>query len=474
MLFHDPDFLFYFLPFSLLFHRLALGFGKRAGYNNFARLAIFALTIFFYGCKEPWWLLPFFCCIGFDFLWASLLARAGGPRVRKALLFASVFQNLSLLGVFKYWDAVQWRLVHLFPSLAPHLPTLGLPLPPGISFYTFESLSFVIDIYRRDILPPKNPLVFFGFIGMFPRFIAGPIVRYKQMISQFDEYRGMEVQAGLFLFVYGLFLKLCLADSFSVFTKYAFGYKSGLGVLSAWTGVFAYTMQIYFDFSGYSLMAIGLGRCFGFQFPTNFNRPYLSSSIQEFWRRWHISLSTWLKDYLYVSLGGSKKGTFRTYRNLFLTMVIGGIWHGAGVTYLLWGMWHGGLLCLERALGFPASRLRPWMARGITFGLTMIGWVFFNAKSPTEAVGIFKAMFFLSPHAAAFNSEWLFTNPIALVLCAAGIAHCFVLEPRLDAGELERIQIVGAGTQVAAVGMFVLSLVLGLSQFIVPFLYFQF
>ncbi len=461
MLFTDSLFLFYFLPAALALHALTTFFRRGPSYNNTSRLLLFFLTLVFYGVKQPWWLLPFFVGILFDFLWASLLMRIERPRARAVILSLSVAQNLTLLGIFKYWDFLGANLVALFPQWAGRFPHFALgdspiPMPAGISFYTFESLSFVIDVYRRELIPPRNPLEFFAFIGMFPRFIAGPIVRYKEMTKQFARYGGMQIERGLYQFVHGLFLKVCFADNFALLVDYAFGNPANAGFFGAWIGVIAYTMQIYFDFSGYSMMAIGIGRCLGFEFPANFKTPYLSTSLTDFWRRWHISLSSWLRDYLYRPLGGNKHGTLRTYLNLFLTMLLGGIWHGASWMFVAWGAWHGACLAIERALGLKASRARTML-------IVMIGWVFFRASSMGDAATILAAMF--SPwRGLALNPEGLLTRPVSLPFCAAGILYCFWLEPRL--GELKR-----AGV---AVAMFAVSLVIAFSSMTIPFLYFQF
>src|SRR5215510_7530744 len=219
MLFHTPEFLFYFLPAALLAHRLAL-FGRPNSYSSLPRLCLLVATLIFYGWTHTWWLLPFAVSVVFDFGWSALLVRSTDPKVRRLICLLSVVQNFSLLGYFKYWDAVVLRLAIWFPASAGWLHPHGLELPPGISFYTFESLSFVIDVYRHEIRPPRNPLDFFSFIAMFPRFVAGPIVRYRDISGQLRDYRGMRVVGGLALFAQGLFLKLCFADSFAVFTGY--------------------------------------------------------------------------------------------------------------------------------------------------------------------------------------------------------------------------------------------------------------
>ena len=454
-------------------HRLTRNCTGRA-FPSQARIAIFFLTLIFYGFKEPWWLIPFVICIGFDFLWASQIHCAESIQSRKLWLILSVSQNIFLLAFFKYRSFILENMallgVHL-PVPVIQIEGKELGLPAGISFYTFESLSFVIDVYRREITPPKSVSEFFGFIGMFPRFVAGPIVRYRNMVSQFKSFRGMQVESGLFLFIYGLFLKVVFADNFSVFTQYAFG-RTSWDFLGAWIGALAYTFHMYFDCSGYSLMAIGLGKALGFQFPTNFNRPYLAVGAQDFWRRWHMSLSTWLRDYLYISLGGSRRGRVRTYVNLFLTMLIGGLWHGAQWHFVLWGTFHGVWLALERMLG-----IEKWMPRSVhwitTFIVIVTGWVIFRSENGLgEIRGIMAAMF--CPTNFSFNTEGLRVHPLALVLSGVGIWHCFWFERRLNASALEDLMEISLGKVWAALGMLLTALILGFSERTIPFIYFQF
>ncbi len=472
MPFTHSIFLFYFLPFSLLAMRMVTP--SKGRFPNLSRALVFALTLVFYGCKNPWWLIPFLICIGFDFVWARLLSRTVAPRLRKLWLSLSVIQNLTLLGIFKYWSAIAVVLGSRHGGNFVHfMSTNGwLILPPGISFYTFESLSFVIDVYRREVEPPQSPLEFFAFIGMFPRFIAGPIVRYQQMKGQFENYRGMEIQNGLFLFLIGLFLKCGFADSFNQFTPYAFGRGSNLEWASAWVGVVAYAMQIYFDFSGYSLMAIGLGRALGFQFPSNFNKPYQATSVSDFWRRWHMTLSSWLRDYLYIPLGGNRKGKLRTYLNLFATMLIGGIWHGAGLTYVVWGAWHGLMLCLERAFGWEEKIPRS-LGRFYTFLLVLVGWVFFKAQSLPEAIHILKVMA-VPTEIFKFNPEAFRISPFASSLCLMAVGYLIAIEPGLDLRALETIQGISVRKQVWALVGAIVAILLSLSAVTIPFLYFQF
>ncbi len=461
----------------MFFHKL-LTFSSKKKYPHSARVLILIATLIFYGIESPWWLIPFTLSLLIDYTLAYCISVSANPKLRKALVVTSVVQLLCLLSVFKYWNFIGKFLASISPMLFAHYPKIELdgaplPLPAGISFYIFESLSFVIDVYRRDVVLPRNPLKFLGFIMMFPRFIAGPIVRYKDMEKQYESYSGMQIEKGLFLFSVGFFLKSCFADQFAVFTDNAFGRPELLSFFSAWIGVFSYTLQIYFDFSGYSLMAIGLGFCLGFQFPANFNRPYLSDSLQNFWRRWHISLSTWLRDYLYISLGGSQRGTLRTYLNLFLTMLVGGLWHGAGSGFVIWGAWHGTFLCLERFFNFPTRRLNPALAKVSTFMVVMFGWVFFKANGVKHALTIFKHM--LNPMTARISDFACFeTHSLSFFACVLGVYYCFSIEKSFDIEKYLEKTLVPLKYRFFALLQLVFSLLIAFSSNKLPFLYFQF
>jgi len=473
--FHTSQFLFYFLPISLLLHRLSLGLTSTnvpARYPHSARLTIFLLTLVFYGFENPWWLLPFLGSISFDYFWMSLLAKETRSIWRRRLCAASIFQNLALFGIMKYGPAISQTAKIVFPELSTYIPHLNFEAPPGISFYIFESLSIVIDVYRYRVAAPTNILEFFSFMAMFPRFIAGPIVRYKSVARQFSEYGGMNIEAGLFLFTCGLFLKLVFADSFSVFTAYAFDLNGSPSILAAWIGTYSFTMQLYFDFSGYSLMAIGLGRCLGFQYPNNFNRPFLSKTLREFWRRWNISLSAWLKTYLYIPLGGSWKGANRSYVNIWLTMLIGGIWHGAAVKFIVWGVWNGSFLVLESFLRNRRNG-KEFSSSGLTFLIIMIGFILFRASTFSEAKSVFAALVDWRS-LTHFPLDGLLRNPVSFGLCVMGSVFCFVIERYINWPVLEQLQAIDFGSRVFAAYLLGTALVVGFSNHVIRFLYFQF
>ncbi len=297
----------------------------------------------------------------------------------------------------------------------------SIVLPPGISFFVFEALSFAIDAYRGKVKRPVRLVDYLTFLAMFPRFIAGPIVRYDDMADQFRAWPGVQLGRGLTVFALGFCIKSLFADSFAVFVPYGFSVQSP-DMLQSWTGALAYTFQLYFDFWGYSLMATGLGLCIGFAFPDNFRSPYRAISITQFWQRWHMTLSRWLRDYLYISMGGNRCAPWRVSLNLFLTMLIGGLWHGANFTFVAWGAYHGLLLVIERLLGEERLSRFPVVARQIaTFFLVVVGWVFFKSDSFAQAWNVLAGMAGMNGVATQFSPSLLSKHlpAVWLILIAA-------------------------------------------------------
>jgi alginate O-acetyltransferase complex protein AlgI len=384
MLFNSHAFLFFFLPLALAGY-YALPIRWRSAW-------LVTTSYFFYG----WWdwrycgLLLLVTSI--DYLSGARVAAAATPHAARRWVALSVVCDLSLLGFFKYWDLLASAangLLGAFGPAAPHVPLFHILLPVGISFYVFQAMSYTIDIYRHQARPARSFLDFACYVSLFPQLVAGPIVRYRDLDSQLraaPRPTAATAAAGTALFVLGLAKKVLLADGVAPLADAAFAAPAP-AFAAAWSGLLAYTLQIYFDFSGYSDMAVGLGLLLGFRFPVNFDSPYKSRSITEFWRRWHISLSSWLRDYLYIPLGGNRHGSRRTYFNLWLTMLLGGLWHGASWTFVCWGAWHGLWLALERARG-----KRAWFDRApaavqvfCTFLLVALGWVFFRAPDFASA-----------------------------------------------------------------------------------------
>jgi alginate O-acetyltransferase complex protein AlgI len=477
MLFTDPLFLFFFLPVFLAgFSALSRLAGAR--FHSPLKLFLLAGTLVFYGWRhKPAWWLPFCAAVAFDFLWSRLLLAASRPRLRRLLLACSIAQNLSLLFVYKYLPWVLgFEALAGWPGIAGlrafWLDAQGAPrfeMPAGISFYLFESMSYVVDVYRGVVVPPRNPLDFFAFIAMFPRMIAGPIVRYAHVVGQMAEWTGPRVRRGLPLFMLGFVYKALWADSFAVFTPAAFA-RAAPDTAGAWLGVVAYGFQLYYDFAGYSLMAIGLGHCLGFHFPTNFRDPYVADSITDFWRRWHISLSSWLRDYVYIPLGGNRGGTARRNVNLIVTMGLGGLWHGANLTFVAWGLFHGALLAGERMTLGVRARWPPAMRRVLTIALVFLGWVLFRADDLGHAVRVGSALLGFGGEGAA--GALFHGHGFAALWLLPAVAYALLAAPRLMPPEDRETWSVAQEATISV--LFILAVGLTVTTRLVPFLYFQF
>jgi alginate O-acetyltransferase complex protein AlgI len=480
MLFTDPLFLFFFLPVFLAGFT-ALTRVTRGRYRNPLKLFVLAATLVFYGWRhEPAWWLPFCIAVAFDFVWSRLLVRTTDPRLRRLVLALSIVQNLSLLFAYKYlpwvlgfqwldgWNGIEaLRMTWLDASGGPRFE-----MPAGISFYLFESMSYVIDVYRGVVTPPRNPLDFFSFIAMFPRMIAGPIVRYSQVVQQMAAWTGPRVRRGLTLFMLGFVYKALWADSFAVFTRSAFE-EPQPELAGAWFGVVCYAFQLYFDFAGYSLMAIGLGHWIGFRFPTNFDNPYASESIAEFWRRWHISLSSWLRDYVYIPLGGNRCGPGRRSLNLFLTMGLGGLWHGANATFLCWGLLHGLFLIVERSTEGLRSRWPRSVRRAVTLLLLLVGWTVFRAGDLDQAGRILRAMAGFSGFHPTLSPDQVLRHGFAASWLLPAAAYALVWCPRLSVAPEDRENWSWAAEALIS-ALFVMAVGATLTTRLIPFLYFQF
>lgn len=389
MVFSSHIFIFYFLPSVLLLYYLLPG--KR-------NLFLICASYIFYGWWNPWFvLLMLFVTVANHGFGQLIAAERAGPRQRRLALVGSVVVSLATLGFFKYVTFVGENLNQLLQVLgAGRLSVIEVILPVGISFYVFQSLSYTVDVYRRQSAPVRSFFDFACFVSLFPQLIAGPIVRYNTIADQLRTRKHTldKFSSGVALFILGFGKKVLLANMIGEAADAVFSAEAP-ATLDAWFGVTAYAFQIYFDFSAYSDMAIGLGRMLGFEFPRNFNAPYRSESITEFWRRWHISLSTFLRDYLYLPLGGNRRGRLRTYVNLAIVMLLGGLWHGANWTFIFWGAWHGSLLIVERLLG--KRSVYAWLPRParvtITFVLVLFSWVLFRSADINEAWRLLVAMF---------------------------------------------------------------------------------
>ena len=401
MVFSSYLFLFYFLPLALLLYYAV----PRRGQH----LILTALSYLFYGWANPLFLPLLLGSTLVDYVAGGVIeahpSREGEPRARaaRAALATSICSNVALLGFFKYFNFAAGNLDAVADWIG--VPALGLDvafkvtLPLGISFYTFQSMSYTIDVYRSRAAAIRSFIDFACYVSMFPQLVAGPIIRFSEVADQLASrsHTVAKFARGIAFFSLGLSKKVLLANPCGKIADLVFDAGSR-SPLEAWYGVTAYAFQIYFDFSGYSDMAIWLGLMLGFVFPKNFDSPYVSQSITEFWHRWHISLSTWLRDYLYVPLGGNRKGPARTYVNLFLVMLIGGLWHGAAWNFVIWGGLHGLLLAAERVRGKAAiyGALPPPLRVALTFTIVLVTWVFFRAPDLPQAVAYLQDMAALS------------------------------------------------------------------------------
>lgn len=461
MVFSSIVFLFGFLPVVLfLYHLIFLPtwFGATGTrWRRLANLFLLVVSLLFYFWGEKFLVWVFIATVFIDFLCALLISKAlvdrryeqlipGGPRsaFQKTVLALSICSNMALLGYFKYFNfgVDTFNALALkagFPSAMWGSPPKVL-LPLGISFFVFHSMSYTIDVYRGYVKATRNPIDYACYVLMFPQLVAGPIVRYSLVAHQL---LGRRMTSGIFAsgvarFVTGLAKKVLVANTVSVFADRMFALPAGdihFGV--AWLGVIAYTLQIYFDFSGYSDMAIGLGRMLGFELPINFNYPYIAISVRDFWRRWHISLSTWFQDYLYIPLGGSRRSISRTYGNLATVFLLCGLWHGAKWTFVAWGLYHGLFLVLER-YGLEDLISRTGILRRVyTLLIVMVGWVLFRAETFTQAVVVLRAMTGLAPGKSTYPLEWFLTPDLVLAL-VAGVIFSAPVVPALQ-DRIERL-----------------------------------
>ncbi len=468
MVFSSHIFVFYFLPLLLLVY-YNLPYRWRNGF-----LAV--MSYVFYGWWKPWFACLMLATTAANFLCGKLVSAPNAGRAQRvAALAAACTVSLALLGFFKYYMFSVEGVNSLLGLLgAEALPVLRVTLPIGISFFTFQAISYTVDLYRGGAQPARSFVDFACFVSMFPQLIAGPIIRYHTVADQLVDRRHTlgRFSSGAVVFVLGLAKKVLLANPMGEVADAVFA-AAAPGALDAWFGVLAYAFQIYFDFCGYSDMAVGLGRMLGFEFPKNFDAPYLAESITDLWRRWHISLSTFLRDYLYIPLGGNRKGPGRTYMNLATVMLLGGLWHGAKWTFVAWGAYHGLLLACERWRGkrsLYAPLPRP-VRIGLTFLLMLLSWVFFRAEGLADAGRHFAAMAGLSGPSGTsiLLAAELYTprNVILMAVCAA------VLVQPVQAFDWSRRRLT-LPRAVVLLLLFVSSLAVMSAQAFNPFLYFRF
>lgn len=473
MVFSSYLFLFYFLPLALLLYYAA---PTRARH-----LILTLLSYVFYGWANPLFVVLLLGSTTIDYAAGLVMAadrRAGGPTSKsRAAVIVSICSNLSLLGFFKYYNFGAQNIDALAQWM--DLSSLGLDaalrvtLPLGISFYTFQSMSYTIDVYRGRATPIRSFIDFACFVSLFPQLVAGPIIRFTEIADQLRvrTHTVEKFARGIAFLCLGLGKKVLLANPCGKIADLAFDAGS-LAPLEAWYGVTAYAFQIYFDFSGYSDMAIGLGLMLGFVFPKNFDSPYRAQSITEFWHRWHISLSTWLRDYLYLPLGGNRRGNVRTYINLFIVMLLGGLWHGAAWNFVVWGALHGVLLAGERLRGKAAlyGGLPAAARMAVTFVIVLVTWVFFRSPDLTAAIrylGDMAAIGTVQPGAQLLSGIIYAPYYLGTFAVAAGIVW---LAPQT----WDWTKTLTPAKAVAVLGVLVLAVIVLTTQAYNPFIYFIF
>lgn len=466
MVFSSTIFLCVYLPLVLLGYYIC----PKKGRNLFLLIA----SLVFYAWGEPKYVFLMIFSILVNYIFGRLMDKNRGRQKRmKLLLVLSVVIDLGLLSVFKYTDFIITNVNAIFGS---SFDLLKIALPIGISFYTFQAMSYTIDVYRNDVRVQKNLIDFGMYITMFPQLIAGPIVRYADVQDQLAErsVTTADFSEGVMRFVVGLGKKVLLANQMGAVWSEIYALGGDVSALMAWTGAIAYTFQIYFDFSGYSDMAIGLGRMFGFKFPENFRYPYQSVSITDFWRRWHITLSTWFKEYLYIPLGGNRYGLARQALNLLIVWSLTGFWHGAGWNFVMWGLYYFVILFIEKLFLLKALDKLPKLFRHVyALLLIVIGWVIFASDDVSVLLPYLGSMFGANGAVGGMDVYTLFTKAVLIVICCVASTE---LPKRLFLSATGAMNEKAAFTikSVMTIALLALSMILLIGDSYNPFLYFRF
>lgn len=476
MLFNSNLFLYVFLPALLVLFYMAVVLQK--GKMKAGNIIVLIFSLLFYFCTGGWCILILLGVVVFNYILGLLIERAAvrdRKKTAKLLLGLGVAGDIGILIYYKYAGFIYANYSVMAKLFRPDYleKTVNIVLPVGISFFIFQAMSYVIDVYRKEVAAQRSLMKFTLYIALFPQLVAGPIVRYKTVCDEIEDRRINidEIYEGVFRFVLGLGKKVLIADVLGGAVDSIWGLSGGeLTAPLAWSAAFLYTLQIFFDFSGYSDMAIGLGRMLGFHFEENFVQPYTASNVNEFWRRWHVSLSSFLKDYLYIPLGGNRKGIARTYRNLFIVFVICGLWHGAAWNFVIWGIYHGLFQIIERLLKTKYKfSMRGIWGRIITFFVVLMGWVLFRAGSVSEALVFYKAMFAGSIKTTGyFAYEYYVYFKIAIIAIVAFIGSFFRFEG------LRRRLANPAIKGVAIIVILIVSMAFMSDASFTPFIYFQF
>lgn len=468
MVFSSLIFIFLFLPLTIFIYYISP--------RKLRNLVLLIVSLIFYAWGEPLYILIMIFSTVFDYINGLLMDKYRGRRkITRAVFINSIVINLGILCFFKYYGFVVDNINSIF-SL--NLNASTLPLPVGISFYTFQTMSYAIDVYLDKVPVQKNIISFGAYVTMFPQLVAGPIVKYGDVAKQLNERKETldKFGEGAELFIRGLSKKVLLANNIGILWNAVKSTPiSELTVISAWLGIIGFTFQIYFDFSGYSDMALGLGKMFGFELMENFNYPYISKSVTEFWRRWHISLGSWFREYVYIPLGGNKAGKLKQFKNLFIVWFLTGLWHGANWNFILWGLYFGFFVTIEKLF------LLKWLKKGskfighiYTLIIVIVGWVFFEFESLSSAMGFIGTMFGFGKHLLMNNNTlyYLSTNIVlllVLVICSTPIPRKIIVSIR------ERLKMVGA---IIIPPIYLILIILSTAYLVNetynPFLYFRF
>lgn len=470
MVFSSITFLVYFLPVFLLLYQLAP--------NKYKNAVILIASIYFYSWGGPKFIFVILGTTFLDFFLVNAMHRQTTRSGKRKFLVISLLLNLGLLFYFKYCN---FFIENINALLGTEISWLKVALPIGISFYTFESITYVVDVYRGIHKPLKNFWHYQTYILLFPKLIAGPIVRYHDIADQITNreknYTPDVKLSGFLIFCLGLAKKTMLANTLGMQADAVFNLPAGqVDTATAWVGALAYTFQIYFDFSGYSDMAIGLGKIMGFRFPENFNNPYTSGSITEFWRRWHMTLGTWMKNYLYIPLGGNKVSDVKLYRNLIIVFLLSGFWHGASWNFVLWGAYHGLFLVLERLfLGKVYQKTGRLLSVPLTFMIVATGWVLFRNENLGYGLHVIKQLYSFT----FFDARFAINNDFLFMCILAAVVSFFAITPPTKAlqDKLYGEQFSGAGKWMAVIGgavLFYMSLSYISALDFNPFIYFRF
>ncbi|MBQ3432475.1 MAG: MBOAT family protein [Clostridia bacterium] len=472
MVFSSSTFLIVFLPVTLALYYVIGHFVSRN--MTVKNIILLIASLLFYAWGEPVYIILMLLSIVFNFIAGKDIdsaKKANNPAQAKIAFLIAIIFNLAVLGFFKYFGFLVEN-INMLLHTDMHIPQLALPI--GISFYTFQIMSYIIDLYRGETEVQEHIVPFALYVSLFPQLIAGPIVKYRDVAQQLYMRKEslQKFSHGMLRFTVGLSKKLLLANTLgAVYTTIQAGGAAHTSTLSAWIGILCYTLQIYFDFSGYSDMAIGLGKMFGFHFNENFNYPYIATSVTDFWRRWHISLSTWFKEYVYIPLGGNRKKVPRVILNLMIVWLLTGLWHGAAWTFISWGVFYGVLLIIEKyVLAKVLPHIPNVIKRAVTLIIVMVGWVFFSAPTLSEAMQYLRTMFGGGIGFADAQAKYLLSGNIIVILI--GIVAATPLYKRVIRSL--RPQTVSRLKIAVFPILFLLCLVFMISETYNPFLYFRF